>query len=435
MNDEIAKLQLQLDHLNEQFRNAQRTIRKLEHRSTWRRPNAVLLIVLVGAVALSVSLWSAKASSHVYHALYPSDTTPTKLKAPFEVDDDNGIPIMVVRDQGGDANIGRGVYVIDQSRKAVVRLGTTDDDGGGGMIMVTETGPMTTSTGSQVNGVEIIGAKEKSTVQVIRDAKKIVSMGGEQEDKGGSESGGSVQVFGTNEKSAGALSATKTGGELKIYDAKNKQAAKLGGDSVGGSLNIYGAGDKPKVAVSVDSDGGTISIYGTGDKAIATLKSNAGDGKLSIADKEGNPVVEAVANQTGGYVKVMKDGDDKTYTSINSFAAGNGLKVRKAGVDTVFVGEGSEGGTIENYNAAGDMVGSLGTIGGKGLIAVFSGKHAVAFMTESDKHPGGGNVTTTNPAGEGIFSAGFTGEGGDACINRKTGLKCLGIGLPLQINP
>jgi hypothetical protein len=303
------------------------------------------------------------------------------------------------------------------------------------MIMVTETGSMMTSTGAQVNGIQITGTQEKSNIQVVRGGKKVASMGAEQADKGGVESGGSVQVFGSNEKPVASLSTTKSGGEVKIFDAKNKQAAKLSSDTIGGALSIYGTGDKPRVIVGADSDGGAINIFGSGEKPVATLKSNGGDGKLSIGDKEGNPVVVAVADQTGGYVKVMKTGDDKTYTSINAIAAGNGLKVRKAGVDMVFVGEGSEGGTIENYNAAGDMVNSLATTGGKGLIAVWSGKHAIAFMTESDKHPGGGNFTAANPAGEGVFSAGFTGEGADVCIDRKSSLRCLGINLPLTINP
>jgi hypothetical protein len=81
------------------------------------------------------------------------------------------------------------------------------------------------------------------------------------------------------------------------------------------------------------------------------------------------------------------------------------------------------------------LVDVLSTVDSKGFIAVFSGKHAIAFLTESDKHPGGGNITVTDPGGLGVFSAGFTGEGADVCIDRKSSLKCLGIGLPLTINP
>ena len=43
---------------------------------------------------------------------------------------------------------------------------------------------------------------------------------------------------------------------------------------------------------------------------------------------------------------------------------------------------------------------------------------------------GGGNVTTTDPAGSGVFSAGFIGGDGPgtACVLHK-GMKCLGVGL------
>jgi hypothetical protein len=71
--------------------------------------------------------------------------------------------------------------------------------------------------------------------------------------------------------------------------------------------------------------------------------------------------------------------------------------------------------------------------GGKGMVAVHSQTAAIAFLAESDKHAGGGSITATDPAGNGIFSAGYTGEGGDVCVDNKNTLKCLGVGLPLQI--
>jgi hypothetical protein len=67
----------------------------------------------------------------------------------------------------------------------------------------------------------------------------------------------------------------------------------------------------------------------------------------------------------------------------------------------------------------------------KGIVAVFHANNPVAFLTEST-HAGGGNVTTTNPAGEGVFSAGYDGDEGSACVDHKRALHCLGIGLPLS---
>jgi len=76
---------------------------------------------------------------------------------------------------------------------------------------------------------------------------------------------------------------------------------------------------------------------------------------------------------------------------------------------------------------------SVTSFEGKGVVVAYNqaGK-AIAFLTEKDNH--GGSVTVADPAGDGVFSAGFTGDGGNACVsNRKRGLQCLGIGLPLQI--
>lgn len=76
---------------------------------------------------------------------------------------------------------------------------------------------------------------------------------------------------------------------------------------------------------------------------------------------------------------------------------------------------------------------SLTSFEGRGLVRVNNqtGK-AVAFLIEKDNQ--GGSVTVADPNGDGIFSAGFTGDGGNACIsNMKRGLKCLGIGLPMTM--
>jgi hypothetical protein len=72
------------------------------------------------------------------------------------------------------------------------------------------------------------------------------------------------------------------------------------------------------------------------------------------------------------------------------------------------------------YYASGNkalaMMGSRG--GNKGIVTVYNpvGK-AIAFLTESDTSAGGGNVSAADPGG-GVFSAGFSGDGGNACVNR-----------------
>jgi len=86
------------------------------------------------------------------------------------------------------------------------------------------------------------------------------------------------------------------------------------------------------------------------------------------------------------------------------------------------------------FGSSTNAVAKLGVrSGGKGLVAVYNGSgNPIAFLTESDKNAGGGNVTAAGPGGGGVFSAGFTGDGGNACVNRgKNGVKCVGVGLPM----
>jgi hypothetical protein len=266
--------------------------------------------------------------------------------------------------------------------------------------------------GLGVNSVEIGGTQQKSGVQIIRGGKKVASIGAEQGDKGG-ESGGSVQVYTASEKPAATLLSGKNGGELNVYDTKNKPAATVGTEKTGGSLKIFGSSGDP----------------------VASIQSDKDEGKLSITDKTGKSVVDISSDDNGGSVKVMKGGDPTTYTSISAIDKGVGLAVRVAGEKKAFVGTNDEkNGAVFVYSTGDSPLAGLSTTGGRGIVEAISNGIPIAFLTESDKHAGGGNFTATNPAGEGIFSAGFTGEGGDACINRKNGLKCLGIGLPLQIN-
>lgn len=71
---------------------------------------------------------------------------------------------------------------------------------------------------------------------------------------------------------------------------------------------------------------------------------------------------------------------------------------------------------------------------GTGFVAVYNGAGTQAgFLLAKDD--GGGNVTVANPLGEGVFSAGYTDDGGNACVaNVKRGVTCVGIGLPMTFS-
>ena len=67
-----------------------------------------------------------------------------------------------------------------------------------------------------------------------------------------------------------------------------------------------------------------------------------------------------------------------------------------------------------------------------GRISVFNKQHLpVAYIAESEKHPGGGNVIMADPDGNKVFTAGFIGDGnGAACVLRKGSGDCLGLRIP-----
>ncbi len=379
MNEEIAKLQSQIDLLSNEFLTARSKIRKLESRTAWQRPNVATLIVLIAATALFISSWTAKASSGNGMSSLSPDVA-TKVKAPFEVVDEQGKTIFRVVE--GDDNGARGAFVYSRSGKPVIDLAAPKSGGGGGRIRVT-------SEDDEKSFVTMLSVGNVTEIGVTRENKKAVTIGTE--------------------------------------DGKNAGMVKVFRDD----------GSKPAVTLESQADGGMLNVFGSSDKPVATLQSDAGEGKLSVNDKGGKPVALVFAKDNGGVVKVMKAGDPTTYSAINAIDAGLGLMVRKAGAKLAFMGSGDgDAGAVYVYSGGDSPVAGISSYSpGKGIVAVYGRTVPIAFLAESDKHAGGGSITATDPAGNGIFSAGYTGEGGDVCIDRKGGLKCLGIGLPLQINP
>ena len=478
MNDEIAKLQSQLDLLSNEFRKTQSKQQRVEARTAWRRPNIGTLIVLIASAALCVGSWSTKASSGNSMPAVLSPDMPTKVKAPFQVVDEKGIVIMSIQDHEGSTN--RGAYLYNRSGKSIVDLTSTADSGGGGKITVTADGAEISDVGEQATGVTISGLRQTTGIQVNRDGKKAVAISSEAGGKDGSP-GGSVQIFNGAEKPSATLESEKGGGALKIFDAANKTSASLDAQTDGGSLKIFGSGEKKvatldaqssggslkifgsaanpvttidvqkdggnlkilgpggkqAIALETQNDGGSLSVFGLDEKAVGTLKSDAGDGKFWISDKSGKEVAGVFAKDNGGVMKVLKAGDPTTYTAINAIDAGIGLMVRNGGLKRAYVGtagsDGGENGVVYVYSKSDTPAAGIRTYdGGKGLVAVFNDHAAIALLSESSKHPGGGEVSVTDPNGSGVFAAGYSGDGGEACVNRKSGLKCLGIGLPLQ---
>jgi hypothetical protein len=378
MND-IAQLQAQLNQLTSELSFAQERIQKLERSNKWK---PAFFIGLAVVVASGLGSWSVSASSSGKASLASSPLVapPTKMQAPFEVVDDQGKTILLVQDREV-TGLPRGAYIYSKTGKPVVDLSATTLDGGGGRVR--------TTSDDEQNCTVMVGTNNVIALSTYKSEKRTTMIG---------------------------------------TDQGNPAIVKLYRDD----------GQKTAAAIELKEGRGALNVYGTGDKPVASLQSDAGDGKLWINDKDGQPVAGVFANDNGGVVKVMKSGDPTTYAGLNAVNAGLGLAIRKAGVRLVFAGasgESEEKGSVFVYGGGEYPIAGVTSYGGgKGLIAIFNPTlRPIAMLAESAEHPGGGNITASAPNGNGIFSAGFTGEAGDACVTRKNGLWCMGTNLPLQM--
>lgn len=73
------------------------------------------------------------------------------------------------------------------------------------------------------------------------------------------------------------------------------------------------------------------------------------------------------------------------------------------------------------YNSSGKSVAEIGyNADGRVEVAVRDAAgNAVAFLTSSEN--AGANLNLTDPKGEGVFTAGWFGKEGGACVNTESG--------------
>lgn len=200
-------------------------------------------------------------------------------------------------------------------------------------------------------------------------------------------------------------------------------------------------GGKDKVAAEMNStaDGfGGLNIENSQGNPIVTLGNavgHPGGGEVQIRDPAGMPVGELAYGTSGGYAVVYTPDQQKSVT-IAGTQKSLGVLVDDADQPIAQMGKLGDGrGFVYAYGAGGvPLAGLQSTDDGRGQISVFNKSGMpIAFLSESDKHPGGGNVTAADPGGSGVFSAGYDGLEGEACVDRKEALHCLGVDLPLTI--
>jgi hypothetical protein len=174
-----------------------------------------------------------------------------------------------------------------------------------------------------------------------------------------------------------------------------------------------------------------------------------------INDERGNPIVRvddqhalsfywvgsqvpvaALRAQLGGSVLILRNNDDSSSIALGATEAKEpAIKIRTDSKLRAVVGATAGGhGLIAVYGQDGaDLAAGLESQPDwKGRVAAYiKGSFPVAYMAESEKHPGGGNVIMADPDGNKVFAAGYMGDGnGGACIMKKGEAHCMAISLP-----
>jgi hypothetical protein len=233
---------------------------------------------------------------------------------------------------------------------------------------------------------------------------------------------------GANGAGASGAGPAKDGGDLKDLPGKPSTAS---GNSNGSGNSNRTPNRATAPFVVVDQSGKV--IFRVQDPGAGGGE-GGGDRGIYVYDETGRTAAQLVSARGGGKLKVQKPASD-TYVATAANDDGVGTVVKHEGKQRAFMGAaGNDGGVVAVYGGDGahPAAGIQLNQNGGGLVAVFKNDAAISFLTESTNHPGGGNVTTTDPAGRGVFSAGYDGDLGSACVGHKGSLHCLGIGLPLS---
>jgi len=254
---------------------------------------------------------------------------------------------------------------------------------------------------------------------------------------------------------------------LTLY-SNNSPTTVLKANDDGGTLT-FGVGGQPKVTLKSNEQGGEVLLgntdavkvqIGTRQDAIVQLTKSS-DRVVLVASGE---TVGMTAKSSEGFIEAGKGSKGFGFTMTNQgqpmlnlgFFEGRppALRVFYSGAQIAAVGPGHDGGgTMRVFPAGGgnslaqmDAFASGGYIGaffpnGSPAAALDSNEHVVAVYNSAGmpvatlgigSNGSGGNVTTRDSAGNGVFSAGATQDGGTACVIHKGKIHCLGIGLPLM---
>jgi hypothetical protein len=162
--------------------------------------------------------------------------------------------------------------------------------------------------------------------------------------------------------------------------------------------------------------------------------SPAGSGAFFSQDAAGVFIAELEQPPEGHMALRVRNSAGQTLAGVGINEHGNGaLKVSDSTGKIVAAVQGREDGTgaVDVFGEDGSGVAGLEVDRGGGLIAVRDDGKSIAALGQSS-HGNGGNITLNDSSGSGVFSAGSGSDEGEACVNLKNGMWCMGKNLPLQ---
>ncbi len=248
---------------------------------------------------------------------------------------------------------------------------------------------------------------------------------------------------------------------FKVVDKNGRVILSVTTDNQGTDYLVMGEQGKPSILLQRNAEYARLSARISADNR-AYLNADTATGSSAAA--EHNHFASGVGTSAlGGSGLFIREVQGQAALPAAEIAALPGKKVAlrlyneqgKAVVSAGMNPAAGGAGTVRTANTKGENVAFMGTTleGEHGAVGVAkNGKDVIAMMAEprlvavyndtgapivsmgkSDKSDGG-NLTTRDPAGDGVFSAGYNSAvgGGDACVYRakRQNTFCLGIGLP-----
>lgn len=291
---------------------------------------------------------------------------------------------------------------------------------------------------------------------------------------------GLAQIKATQEQQLGALQARidalernkgtvpipfkvvdKSGYPLLLIDDQSATFSIPGG---GGRTDIaLKSGAQPQIylgnqqgGVSIEAGSANRLLLQSGETALFELRQDAGAG-TSMTGKSTEGSFELGSGPS--LVGLMVKKGDQPAAGLGTFE-GRGVALRvfaasgqtvgamgenpgTPGTGIVYVGNGSQNAAALSANTDGSGVvhafaadGTVGAglVGLDRMVAAYNAAGFAVVTIGKSENSEGGNVTSRDPSGEGVFRAGDNGAvtGGDACVYRakKQNVFCLGIGAP-----